>query len=146
VTEGRALPPNFIFRLPQEEEWEAAAGGVWKEKTTEEKTPRYPWQTAPGEVTPNDLVRQANTAEADLNGTTPVCMYPAGASQPFGLMDLAGNVWEWQGNLYSTGEPYYALRGGGIVIARVAVRNGPLLDDVWDLDGFRVVAAAPPPP
>jgi formylglycine-generating enzyme required for sulfatase activity len=83
-----------IYRLPSEEEWEWAAGRGERE---------YPW----GERIDH---KRANYDEK-VGHTTPVGSYPSGAT-PDGLMDMAGNVWEWTGSLYRESGSGYVLRGG----------------------------------
>ena len=75
-------------RLPTEAEWEAAVRGA---------TGRiYPWGNESPE---NSEVPRANYASTrgrfnPHRGTEPVGNYPAGAT-PEGVLDMAGNVWEW---------------------------------------------------
>jgi formylglycine-generating enzyme required for sulfatase activity len=129
-----ALSPKQI-RLPLENEWALAAGGDRPSK-------RYPWDK-PGKLTADihEIVKRANIKESKIGHTLPVNQYPAGISF-YGVMDMAGNVFEWQANCYSKDQNYMGLRGGSWFDvqdgARVAFSYGypPFIrgDDI----GFRV--------
>ncbi|MBI3242718.1 MAG: SUMF1/EgtB/PvdO family nonheme iron enzyme [Chloroflexi bacterium] len=142
-------PPtsNLQFRLPTEDEWEKAAGGKWKDPKVEKEKPRYAWQKTPAKVKGDEIViaKHANTSESDLGGTTPVCMYPAGMSLAK-VMDMSGNVWEWQANLYGKDNNWRALRGGAWYSdaedVPASARHGSLPGDWGNGYGFRVCAAA----
>jgi len=128
-------------RLPTEEEWVAMAGG--------EGGNRYPWDPPEGPGTEEEgaVLARANVAEAGLGGTSPVGMYPLGESRPFGLMDLAGNVWEWTASLWEPGSLWRVVRGGSWhdlrERARCAVRVGGFPSGSDHDFGFRCVSPVP---
>ncbi|CAN5757615.1 hypothetical protein BH23CHL5_BH23CHL5_24890 [soil metagenome] len=75
-------------RLPTEPEWEKAAAGS-------DARPRiYPWGNEPPTGFHVDFGRQGQ-----VPGTTPVGRFPGGAT-PHGILDMAGNVWEWVQSRY----------------------------------------------
>ncbi|GAB4573945.1 MAG: hypothetical protein Kow0077_18080 [Anaerolineae bacterium] len=83
---------GFPVRLPTILEWMRAARG--------DDGRVYPWG--------NHFSRgYCNTKESRLRQTSQVTSYPEGAS-PFGVMDMAGNVWEWCLNGKGNGQ-YHGL-------------------------------------
>ncbi|MGE3978506.1 MAG: formylglycine-generating enzyme family protein [Nitrospira sp.] len=74
-------------RLPTEAEWEKAAKGT--------SDRRFPW----GNVEPTSKHLNYNQRWIGEKTLMPVGSYEAGKS-PYGLYDMAGNVWEWVNDWY----------------------------------------------
>jgi formylglycine-generating enzyme required for sulfatase activity len=79
--------------------------------------------------------------------TTPVGCYPEGET-PQGLMDMAGNVWEWMENLLSEDYTGCVLRGGSWDLydngLHCSARDGSPPNYRYGSVGFRVVRSLLP--
>jgi formylglycine-generating enzyme required for sulfatase activity len=132
--EGRQHKPEGMkAQLPSQEQWMRAAHNGRRAPAKEED---YPWRG------PFDQAL-ANTEESNLGQTTPVDMYPDGAT-PAGVCDLEGNVWEWTADAYGKERNAFYLKGGSWGNNADAARASAA--DFWDFDwnwddyyGFRVV-------
>ena len=118
-------------RLPNEDEWEAAARGPagllfpWGNKWQEER---------------------ANTEAALTGDTTPVIRHGKPSMSPFGVYDLLGNVFEWTASVHTPSRPVsnrtpsvYVLKGGCWTSKTGITAADRLLEpDTWsNIIGFR---------
>ncbi|MDA1090254.1 MAG: SUMF1/EgtB/PvdO family nonheme iron enzyme [Proteobacteria bacterium] len=125
-----SIKTGKIWRLPSETEWEKAARGTTGS--------RFPWGNT---FDPQRL----NSHDLGPFDTVPVGRVPGGES-PLGLVDPAGQVFEWTST--EAGKGRFFVKGGswddkGCGICRPAARHSRPKDLKHILIGFRLVRGSP---
>ncbi len=106
---ANAFAKHYGYKLPSQQEWEKATRGNTGYK--------FPW----GNSISGENANYWDSGDPYDNGTTPIGYYSGenhngyqtqDSPSPFGVYDMAGNVWEWTDSFFSGTSNHRVARGG----------------------------------
>ncbi|MFN2282007.1 MAG: formylglycine-generating enzyme family protein [Anaerolineales bacterium] len=127
---AQAYCEYFGWHLPSELEWEKAARGTELDSNGHGRAFPWGWEIERNQANYYSSFDLFEKIYGKLGSTTPVGFYNGRSydgyqtldqASPYGLYDMAGNVWQWTGDVYPD-QHYRYLRGGSFYSYEVDLR------------------------